>query len=111
MTELKFTETDFVGEINRLFEKFIKASESLSYEQKNNLIAEIPRNLNESHFKTDKFIEAAIEWKWRRWERTNAELLELWKSIAINAANVNPEPHIVANNAIAEIIKSFHLQN
>jgi len=111
MTELNFTETDFVGEISKLFWKFIEASKTLTEEQKQALLNEIPRNWNESHFKTDKFIESAIEWKWRRWERTNAELLELWKSIAINAANVNPEPHVVANNAIAEIIKSFHLQN
>lgn len=109
MTEITFTDTDFVGEIDSLFEKFIKTSKTLTYEQKQALIAEIPNNWYESQFKTDKFIERAIGWKVERWKEENFNLLELWKSVAINAANSNPEPHIVANKTIEEAIKAFNL--
>jgi len=100
MEKFKPSATDFVGNIKKQIENFIKNSEVLDKETKDKLTQELGNNWYDARFDGEIFIEDAIKWAQYKWQQQNFEQMQLWKQIVIANASVSNDPQDVADKVV-----------
>lgn len=106
---------DFKYEMLKVIKKLVDSSNSLSANNKKDLINEITERFDSNNkwydetVSGDRFIEAAISYKERKWNQNNFDLYKLWKDVLVANASINNNPQEVADKVIQETIKKFHI--
>lgn len=108
MKKFEPSETDFIGNIKKQIENFIKNSNVIDEEVKREFIKEIGSNWYDDRFDGTKFIDDAVGYSIYKWQEQNFKLAELWKEIAINNAKVSNQPHKVADETVARFKDEFN---
>ncbi len=111
MEKFKPEDVNFVYEIKRQFKSFIDNSKVLDSETKCKLLGELELYWgNDNRFDGNVFIDSAISYSLEVWRHQNFKIAELWKQVAINAANTNMFPHKVANETVDSFREQFDLE-
>jgi hypothetical protein len=107
MEQFKPSETDFIGVIKKQMREFIQNSETLNKTQKEKLLKELGSNHYDERFSGEEFIEEAIHTAKTEWLDQNFELVDLWKSVVVNSANITETPQKVANEVVSSFKERF----
>jgi hypothetical protein len=110
MLPLELSSTDFMLSLNHIFARAIISSNILEEDTKSQLIKEINDTWIERKEDPKVFINHAVGDAIAAWHHENFRLSELWRDVAINAANHSSNPQEIADNAIEQFKKTFNLQ-
>jgi hypothetical protein len=110
MLPLELSSTDFMLSLNHIFANAIYSSNILDKDTKSQLIKEINDTWIERKEDPKVFINHAVGNAIAAWHHENFRLSELWRDVAINAANHSSNPQEIADNAIEQFKKTFNLQ-
>jgi hypothetical protein len=110
MLPLELSSTDFMLSLNHIFANAIYSSNILDKDTKSQLIKEINDTWIERKEDPKVFIKHAVGNAIAAWHHENFRLSELWRDVAINAANHSSNPQEIADNAIEQFKKTFNLQ-
>ena len=110
MLPLELSSTDFMLSLNHIFANAIYSSNILGEDTKSLLIKEINDTWIERKEDPKVFIKHAVGNAIAAWHHENFRLSELWRDVAINAANHSSNPQEIADNAIEQFKKTFNLQ-
>jgi hypothetical protein len=111
MLPLELSSTDFMLSLNHVFARAIISSNILDKDTKSQLIKEINDTWIERKEDPKVFIKHAVGNAIAAWHHENFRLSELWRDVAINAANHSSNPQEIADNAIEQFKKTFNLRN
>jgi hypothetical protein len=109
MLPLELSSTDFMLSLNHIFANAIYSSNILGEDTKSQLIKEINDTWIERREDPKVFIKHAVGNAIAAWHHENFRLSELWRDVAINAANHSSNPQEIADNAIEQFKKTFNL--
>jgi hypothetical protein len=109
MENLEINPNEIKRHFLQSFNFFIDFETKLDSETKKQLIKDYEIFLSGINFTSEKLIEKTYDYAIYKWREDNQKTIELWKQIAVNASSHSVFPHIIADETIIGMKKTFNL--